>query len=100
MIEITNAEIDLFNSVDFETNLELLFVHFEKWRQNLMVKIPNENVMHLCGLILIDIYLVICLKFYLHLPPEVAAATAESLPHDILTEEITEWNRGCCVATR
>ena len=93
MIQITNAEIDLLHSVNFETNLELPFQYFEKWRQNLMLMVPNQSFMEICTKIIIDICLVICSKFYLDLPPEVAAAaaTADTLPENLLTKELAEW---------
>lgn len=93
MVDLTHCEIDLLNAVDFNTQVELPFVHFEKWRESLKTKIPNEQFMMICSKIVIDICLVICSRCYLDLPPEVAAASAmaESVPSDILSTELLEW---------
>ena len=91
--EITRAELDLLQSIDFDVNFELPFQHFERWKENLQSKIPNENFIKICNQVIIDICLVLCSKFYLELPPEVAAAAAtkETLSNFIITDETAEW---------
>ena len=91
--EITRAELDLLQSIDFDFNFELPFQHFERWKANLQEQIPNENFIKICNQVIIDICLVLCSKFYLELPPEVAAAAAtqDTLSKFEVGEETVEW---------
>ena len=91
--EITRAELDLLQSIDFDLNFELPFQHFERWKENLQLQIPNENFIKICNQVIIDICLVLCSKFYLDVPPEVAAAAAtqDTLSKFEVTEETAEW---------
>ena len=91
--EITRAELDILQSIDFDLNFELPFEHFERWKNNLQANIPNENFIKICNQVIIDICLVLCSKFYLELPPEVAAAAAtqDTLSNFDVTDETVEW---------
>jgi len=73
---VKKAEIDLLDSINFNTDFELPFIHFEKWSGFIKSRFNNESFIKLCQTVIIDICLAICSKFYLQLPPEVAAAAA------------------------
>ena len=86
---VTQAEIDLLQSIDFNPLIELPFDHFERWSQNLRSRYSNEVFIKICNKVIVDICLVLCSKCYLDLPPEVAAAAAAK---DILDDPDTcEW---------
>lgn len=95
LVAITRAELDLLKSIDFNFDIDTPFVHFDKWKQTLMMAMPNEEFIRLCNSVIIDICLMICSSFYLDIPPEVAAAAAaaESANQDILPAETWEWMR-------
>lgn len=97
LIQISNAEIDLLRSIDFNTEIDTPFIHFEKWKQNLMVAIPDESIIRLCNAVIVDICLMLCSAFYLDVPPEVAAAaaTADTLGErsSVISIEALEWFR-------
>lgn len=92
LVKITQAELDLLRSIDFNYEIDTPFVHFEKWKQTLKAQIPNEGFIQLCNNIIVDICLMLCSAFYLDVPPEVAAAaaTAESCT-DVVPVETLEW---------
>ena len=95
LIQITQAELDLLRSIDFNIEFDSPFTHFERWKQTLQAQIPNENLIKLCNTVIVDICLMLCSAFYLDVPPEVAAAaaTAESLCTDVIPAETFEWLR-------
>lgn len=96
MEEITHAELDLLKSIDFDINFDLPFTHFERWKSNTQTSYPSEFFVKICNGVIVDICLVICSKYYLDLPPEIAAAAAtqESIGHSNLTKETSEWIEG------
>ena len=91
--EITRAELDILQAIDFNVNVELPFSYFEKWKMRIQSHIPNEYFVRICNGVIIDICLIICSRFYLDLPPEIAAAAAakESLGDELITEETAKW---------
>ncbi|EAX89354.1 hypothetical protein TVAG_144020 [Trichomonas vaginalis G3] len=91
--QITHAELDLLKAIDFNVHFELPFTHFERWKSNLQSHIPNENFIRICNGVIVDICLVLCSKFYLDLPPEVAAAAAtkDSIGEENLSPETCQW---------
>ncbi|KAH0794535.1 Cyclin, N-terminal domain containing protein [Histomonas meleagridis] len=92
-LQITQAELDLLKSIDFDFDIDTPFTHFNRWKQTLIDVVPDEAIMQLCNSIIIDICLMICSAFYLDVPPEVAAAAAteDSLKTQIIPAETLEW---------
>lgn len=92
IIQITQAELDLLKSIDFNYEIDTPFTHFERWKQTLKATIPDEDLMRVCNSVIVDICLILCSAFYLDVPPEVAAAaaTVESCT-DVITTETYDW---------
>jgi hypothetical protein len=90
---ISNAEIDLLRSIDFNMDFDLPFSHLDKVKQNLMTEIPNPAFISVCNSIIIDVCLMICSAYYLDVPPEVAAAaaTVECVNNELIPRETSEW---------
>jgi hypothetical protein len=93
IVQITRAEVDLLRSIDFNFDIDTPFVHFERWKQTLIARIPDESLITLCNTIIINICLMICSAAYLDVPPEVAAAaaTAHNVDTAILPAETVAW---------
>lgn len=92
IVQITQAELDLLKSIDFNYEIDTPFTHFERWKQTLKATIPDEDLIRLCNSVIVDICLILCSAFYLDVPPEVAAAaaTVESCT-DVITTETYDW---------
>jgi hypothetical protein len=74
--QITHAEFDLLRSIYFAFSIDAPFTHFEKWKQTLISKIPDQAYMRLCNGIAANIFVMICSAEYLDVPPEVSAAAS------------------------
>ena len=75
---ISAAEVDLIRANNFNTQIDLPFSHFEKWKQSVVDHFSNSQFTCLCNKVMIDMCLLICSCYYLDVPPEVAAAAAAS----------------------
>ena len=93
LLAITRAELELLRAIDFNLEIDTPFTHFERWKQTLVARIPNEDFIRLCNSVIVDICLMICSGFYLDVPPEVAAAAAteESVDMGVIPRDTFEW---------
>lgn len=90
---VTQAELDLLQSIDFDMNIELPFQHFERIKDLLQTEFKQDMFVKICNGSIINMCLIICSKVYLDLAPELiaVASTRDALCGADPPERVLEW---------